>query len=147
MNPINYNVAPNINVNIPQDLPFYKVLGLLEKKKGLTEREVIERLEVPRSTYRSWKDGTCEPSRRTQWRKLSQVFGINTEILIFEGRTKMGILKTAIDILLIVLGLAVAADSTSFLMKYVTNHAIKEAHPQNYISLKQWTRALVTGRM
>ncbi len=77
------SVAPNINANIPQDLPFYKILDLLEKKKGLTEREVIERLEIPRSTYRSWKDGTCEPSRRTQWQKLIQVFEINAEILIF----------------------------------------------------------------
>ena len=43
------SVAPNINANIPQDLPFYKVLELLEKKKGLTEREVIKRLELPHS--------------------------------------------------------------------------------------------------
>jgi len=85
---MNNLVAPNIKTNIPQDLPFYKVLQVLEQKKGLTEREVIERLELPRSTYRSWKDGTCEPSRRSQWRKLIQVFGINAEILIFGPRGK-----------------------------------------------------------
>ncbi len=54
----------------------------------------------------------------------------------------MGILKTAIDILLIILGLAIAADSTSFLMSHVKEQAVKDAHPHRYILLKQWTQTL-----
>ena len=78
MQPINTSIA-----NIPQEMPFYKVLELLETRQGLTEKEVIKRLGVPRSTYRSWKDGTCEPSRRVHWRKLIQTLGTDAETLIF----------------------------------------------------------------
>jgi len=70
---------------LTEDTPFYKVLQVLEYKAGLTEREVIARLEIPRSTYRSWKDGTSEPSRRVYWRKLAKAFGIPLENLIFGG--------------------------------------------------------------
>ena len=68
---------------IDESTPFYKILERLEQDKKLKEPEVIKLLEVPRSTYRSWKDGTCEPSRRRYWRKLSEVFGVDLSFLIF----------------------------------------------------------------
>jgi hypothetical protein len=79
------------HTSLSEDIPFYKVLQALEIKRGLHEREVIERLEIPRSTYRSWKDGTSEPSRRIYWRKLSQAFGVHLDQLIF-GRDSGGTL-------------------------------------------------------
>lgn len=68
---------------VTEDNPFYKILQVLEYKTGLSERDVIERLEIPRSTYRSWKDGKSEPSRRVYWRKLSKAFGTQLDQLIF----------------------------------------------------------------
>lgn len=59
----------------PEDEPFLKILERLEREAQLTEAEVIRRLGLPRSTYRSWKDGTSEPSKRIYWLKLSQVLG------------------------------------------------------------------------
>ncbi len=66
-----------------EDMPFYKILQVLEKRARLTEKEVIRRLGIPRSTYRSWKDGTSEPSRRVYWRKLTRVFNVSSSELIF----------------------------------------------------------------
>ena len=68
---------------INENTPFYKILEKLEKEKKIKEKDVITLLEVPRSTYRSWKDGTCEPSRRKYWRKLDEVFGVELGFLIF----------------------------------------------------------------
>ncbi len=58
----------------------------------------------------------------------------------------MGTLKTTLDIMWLILGLAITADSTSFLMTFVKERAVKEAHPQKYISLKQWTQTLHNGK-
>src|ERR1700677_3416276 len=77
------SVQPPINNQTSEATPFYKILQVLEVKAGLTEKEVIQRLEIPRSTYRSWKDGTSEPSRRIYWRKLSEAFGVHLDQLIF----------------------------------------------------------------
>ena len=63
-------------------IPFYKVLEELERRKGWGEREVLQRLGVPRSTYRSWRDGTSEPSKRLHWIKLAETFGVSVESLI-----------------------------------------------------------------
>ena len=63
-------------------LPFYKLLEHLERSKNWSEKDVLRRLCVPRTTYRSWRDGTSEPSRRIYWIKLSETFGIPVEVLI-----------------------------------------------------------------
>ena len=63
--------------------PFYKVLESLERRSGFTERDAIQRLGIPRSTYRSWKDGTCEPSKRRYWQLLAEVFGLDVSELIY----------------------------------------------------------------
>jgi hypothetical protein len=65
-----------------QEVPFYKFLELLERSRGWTERDVLNRLNVPRTTYRSWRDGTSEPGRREYWVKLSRAFGVSVEGLI-----------------------------------------------------------------
>lgn len=64
------------------ELPFYKVLEMLERSKQWTEKDVLLRLAVPRTTYRSWRDGTSEPGRRAYWILLSQAFGVSLEALI-----------------------------------------------------------------
>ena len=69
------------------ETPFYKILEALEKRWLWSERDVLRRLEIPRTTYRSWRDGTCEPSRRIHWIKLSQAFGVPVEALI-KGRVE-----------------------------------------------------------
>lgn len=63
-------------------MPFFKILEVLEHLAGISEREAIRRVGVPRSTYRSWKYGTCEPSRRTHWRSLSTAFEVPVSLLI-----------------------------------------------------------------
>ena len=65
-----------------EGLPFYKLLEILERNRQWSERDVLRRLGVPRTTYRSWRDGTSEPSKRVYWIKLSQVFGVPIEALI-----------------------------------------------------------------
>ncbi len=74
----------------PEDMPFYKILQALERGARLTEKEVIRRLDIPRSTYRSWKDGTSEPSRRVYWRKLAWVFGVTPDDLITGATIQKG---------------------------------------------------------
>ena len=64
------------------ELPFYKFLEMLERSRQWTEKDVLMRLDIPRTTYRSWRDGTSEPGRRTYWIKLSQAFGVSVEALI-----------------------------------------------------------------
>ena len=63
-------------------LPFYKFLEHLERSKNWSEKDVLKRLCVPRTTYRSWRDGTSEPSKRIYWIKLAEAFGVPVEALI-----------------------------------------------------------------
>ena len=65
-----------------EKLPFFKFLEALERSKQWDEREVLKRLCIPRTTYRSWRDGTSEPSKRAYWIKLSNTFGVPIEALI-----------------------------------------------------------------
>lgn len=65
-----------------REVPFFKLLEILERSRQWSERDVLLRLAVPRTTYRSWRDGTSEPSKRAYWIKLSQVFGVPIEALI-----------------------------------------------------------------
>ena len=69
-------------IKLPAELPFYKLIENLEKKKGLPEKEIVKLLGIPRSTYRSWKDGTSEPSKRHYWQALSKVFKVGLDLLI-----------------------------------------------------------------
>ena len=63
-------------------LPFYKLLEHLEQSKNWSEKDVLCRLCVPRTTYRSWRDGTSEPSKRIYWIKLAEAFEVPLEALI-----------------------------------------------------------------
>ncbi len=65
-----------------QELPFYKLLEILERTKRWSERDVLQRLAIPRTTYRGWRDGSSEPSKRAYWIKLSKVFGVPIDVLI-----------------------------------------------------------------
>ncbi len=65
-----------------EQTPFYKILEQLEKKMRLHERTILFRTGIPRSTYRSWRDGTCEPGKRVYWRKLRDVFKTSWEFLM-----------------------------------------------------------------
>ena len=80
------NIARNGAISQPldqsKDLPFYKLLELLERSKQWSEKDVLRRLCVPRTTYRSWRDGTSEPSKRIYWIKLAETFGVPVESLI-----------------------------------------------------------------
>jgi len=53
----------------------------------------------------------------------------------------MNVLKTALDVLLIALGLAVMSDATVYMLE-IKDLAVKEAHPHKYVSLRKWTEAL-----
>lgn len=68
-------------------IPLRKKLEALERKHRVSESDVIRLSGIPRSTYRSWKDGTSEPSRRYAWRNLAKVFGVDTIELIFGPST------------------------------------------------------------
>jgi hypothetical protein len=63
-------------------LPFYKVLEVLENRRQWSERDVLARLSVPRTTYRSWRYGPTEPCRRIHWIKLSEAFNVSIDNLI-----------------------------------------------------------------
>ncbi len=67
---------------LAEPIPFYKLLENLERTKRWSERDVLQRLAIPRTTYRSWRDGSSEPSKRAYWIKLSKVFGVPIEALI-----------------------------------------------------------------
>ncbi len=75
-------------VSIPE-VPFYKFLECLERSKQWSERDVLRRLCIPRTTYRSWRDGTSEPSKRIYWVKLSNTFGVPIEALIRADLSKL----------------------------------------------------------
>jgi transcriptional regulator with XRE-family HTH domain len=74
--------APSSGAKQGETLPFYKLLEALEYSRSWSERDVLKRLRVPRTTYRSWRDGTSEPSKRIYWIKLSDAFGVPIEALI-----------------------------------------------------------------
>lgn len=79
---ITKNVVHGQMFSNSRNLPFYKLLEHLERSKQWSEKEVLSRLAIPRTTYRSWRDGTSEPSKRIYWIKLSEVFGVSIEALI-----------------------------------------------------------------
>jgi hypothetical protein len=45
----------------------------------LSEQDVILKTGIPRSTYWSWKDGTCEPKGRESWIRLAAVFKLSVD--------------------------------------------------------------------
>ena len=79
---INRNIDSSQTAEHVKDLPFYKLLEHLERSKQWSEKDTLLILCVPRSTYRSWRDGTSEPSKRIYWIKLSKTFGVPIEALI-----------------------------------------------------------------
>ncbi len=65
-----------------EQTPFYKILEHLERKMRLHERTILFRTGIPRSTYRSWREGACEPGKRVYWRKLREVFNTSWNFLM-----------------------------------------------------------------
>ncbi|MBN20376.1 MAG: hypothetical protein CL678_03735 [Bdellovibrionaceae bacterium] len=66
-----------------EDIPFYIVLKALEQERKWKEKDVLARVDVPRSTYRAWREGESEPSKRIYWRRLSLGFGEPLEELLW----------------------------------------------------------------
>jgi len=57
----------------------------------------------------------------------------------------MNILKLAVDIILLILGLSTFASLPS-LVHDMSELAARDAHPKQYLSLKKWTHALTSPR-
>ena len=63
------------------DKLFCENLRSIRKEKGLSQRQVAEKLGVVESCYANWEQGRTEPSI-SMLRKLCEIFVINIDELI-----------------------------------------------------------------
>ena len=64
---------------------FGKKLKELRREKGMTQKEVAEKLDIPASTYRQWEEGT-KPRDFIVLKKISALYDLPIEILLDERR-------------------------------------------------------------
>ena len=62
-----------------------RILHLLRKKKGLTQKILSDQLGISQSNYSKMENGILEPSA-IQWMTFCQLMGVNTDLILQEKK-------------------------------------------------------------